>query len=114
MFKLGLIINPLAGIGGSVALKGSDGAETVKEAFARGAVKKSADRTAIALQQLLPYKENIQIITASDEMGQATAEKLGFNCQVIYSAENTQTNAQDTHHLASLLKESAVDLILFQ
>lgn len=113
MFKLGLIINPLAGIGGSVALKGSDGAETVREAFARGAVKKSADRTEVALQQLLPYKENIQIVTASDEMGQTTAEQLGFNCELIYSPANAETTPEDTHKLASKLKEYGVDLILF-
>lgn len=39
MFRLGFIINPVAGIGGAVGLKGSDG--VVDEAIARGAVPKA-------------------------------------------------------------------------
>ena len=59
MLTLGLIINPLAGIGGSVGLKGSDGAEIVKEAFSRGATCKSSERTRLALNVLTAIKDQI-------------------------------------------------------
>jgi len=49
-FRFGLVVNPYAGIGGSVALKGSDGAEIRQEALARGAEQKSVKRTLQALQ----------------------------------------------------------------
>ena len=42
MFRLGFIINPVAGIGGAVGLKGSDG--MVAEALARGAIPRAQDR----------------------------------------------------------------------
>ena len=49
-FKLGLIVNPVAGLGGSVALKGSD--NMTKEALAKGAVPKANLRCINALQAL--------------------------------------------------------------
>jgi len=53
MFKLGLIINPVAGIGGKVGLKGSDGAETQQKALCMGAKPESGDKTRIAIRQLV-------------------------------------------------------------
>ena len=68
-FNLGLVINPIAGIGGSVALKGSDGEGVAEQAIALGATAKSNARAALALEILLPYKDNIVIYTASGRYG---------------------------------------------
>ncbi|MGZ4200294.1 MAG: ATP-NAD kinase, partial [Thermoleophilia bacterium] len=44
MKKLGLIVNPVAGVGGRVGLKGSDGAEVLRAALERGAVREAPQR----------------------------------------------------------------------
>ena len=63
MKKLGLIINPIAGMGGSVGLKGTD--NTAAEAFRRGAVPRAGDRAKAALSELLPVKGEILVYTLS-------------------------------------------------
>ena len=63
MKKLGLIINPIAGMGGSVGLKGTD--NTAAEAFRRGAVPRAGDRAKAALSELLPVTEEILVYTLS-------------------------------------------------
>ncbi|WP_440056736.1 ATP-NAD kinase family protein (plasmid) [Pseudoalteromonas sp. T1lg65] len=111
-FKLGLIVNPVAGLGGSVALKGSDGADTAEQALALGATPKSNERTKLALSQLLPYQSDLVIYTASGEMGEHTAKAMGFTTNVIYQAPD-KTTPEDTEQVAQLLLEQKVDLILF-
>ncbi|OYW94534.1 MAG: hypothetical protein B7Z18_04885, partial [Alishewanella sp. 32-51-5] len=49
-FRLGLIVNPLAGLGGSVGLKGSDG--MAEQALALGAVPMAQQRARQSLEQL--------------------------------------------------------------
>ena len=111
MFKLGLIINPLAGIGGSVALKGSDGADTVREALARGAEPKAGLRT---LQALEPLKGlELEIITYPAEMGADIARQAGFEPTVIGTIDSGATTAADTERAALQLAEHNIDLLLF-
>ena len=111
-FKLVLIVNPVAGLGGSVALKGSDGEDTAAKAIALGAEPKSNSRTKAALEVLVPHQSNITIYTVNDEMGEQTAKALGFNTQVVYQS-NSPTTSDDTEAAARLLQQQGVDLILF-
>jgi len=111
-FKLGLIVNPVAGLGGSVALKGSDGEDTAAKAIALGAEPKSNSRTKAALEVLVPHQSNITIYTVNDEMGEQTAKSLGFNTQVVYQS-SSPTTSDDTEAAARLLQQQGVDLILF-
>ncbi|MBA6327161.1 ATP-NAD kinase family protein [Colwellia sp. MB02u-6] len=116
-FKLGLVINPIAGIGGSVALKGSDGIGIAEQAIALGATAKSNTRALLALEILLPYKENIIIYTASGDMGEHTAKALGFNTQVVYKLEHRlehrPTTELDTEQAVSACITKDIDLLLF-
>ena len=80
-FRLGVIINPLAGLGGSVALKGSDGVAV--EAIAKGAIPKAQMRMQQALNVILPFIKQIDIITASGDMGGSLCRQMGFSTQDI-------------------------------
>ncbi|MDG1750478.1 MAG: ATP-NAD kinase family protein [Thalassotalea sp.] len=113
IFKLGLIINPIAGIGGSVALKGSDGEGIAEKARLLGAQAKANDRAKLALEILLPYQNRIEIYTASGSMGAETARSLGFKVNVIYQSPSVETSAQDTENTVLALLDQNIDLLLF-
>lgn len=109
--KLGLIINPVAGLGGSVGLKGSDG--LVEEALARGAIPQSENRAKVALRELLGMKDSVTVYTGPGSMGQTLAAELGFACVVMDNARTGATTAEDTRALSRWLQEQGMDLILF-
>jgi predicted polyphosphate/ATP-dependent NAD kinase len=110
-FKLGFIINPIAGIGGSVALKGSDG--MVMHALALGAKPQANSRAKLALEVLLPYQDEIIIYTANALMGEQCARELGFEVEVLYHAKNKHTQSNDSQLAAEALLANGVDIILF-
>lgn len=110
-FKLGFIINPIAGIGGSVALKGSDG--MAMHALALGAKPQANARATLALEVLLPYQEDIVIYTANEQMGEQCARDLGFKVEVLYQAKHRNTLSDDSQLAAQALLAHGVDIILF-
>lgn len=113
MFKLGLIVNPFAGIGGPVGLKGSDGEATVAEAFARGAEARSPVRARRALEVLLPLKDRLTLYCYPGAMGEQEACDCGFEPVVIGSVRSEQTTPEDTEAAACALQALGMDLILF-
>ncbi|MBA6349954.1 MULTISPECIES: ATP-NAD kinase family protein [unclassified Colwellia] len=114
MFKLGFIINPIAGIGGSVALKGSDGDGIAEQALALGATAKANQRASLALSILLPYRDDIIVYCANDLMGEMAAQALGFKTQVVFQTDKPEhTTAEDTENTVKALLAEHVDILLF-
>ena len=111
MKKLGLIINPVAGMGGRVGLKGTDGAERYHKALELGALPQAAERTETALRQIKPG-DDITIYTCSGDMGEHVARKCGFTPEIVYHSE-ARTGGEDTVKATEALKNMGVDLILF-
>ncbi|WP_285163012.1 ATP-NAD kinase family protein [Shewanella goraebulensis] len=108
-FRLGLIINPLAGLGGSVGLKGSD--NVAQLAFEKGAEPKAGLRMQQALAVIEPFKDQIDIITASGDMGQNLAVEMGFSVTCIhsYQANDTALQSSDSNQSSSVYQSSADD-----
>jgi len=112
--KLGFVINPLAGIGGSVALKGSDGDDIVELALSRGASLQAEKRASAAVQQFseLAIAEQLDMITAAGSMGEDVLRANGLSCEIVYTAAEHTTSA-DTRVVVTLFVEQGVDLIVF-
>lgn len=111
--KLGLIINPWAGIGGPAGLKGSDGAETVERALAAGIRPQSQRRAAIALEALKPYAGQLELVTFADDMGESLARELGFNVVVAGAAQGERSTPEDSESAARAIRDAGADLIVF-
>lgn len=114
---VGLLVNPIAGIGGRVGLKGSDGVDTVRRALALGASPEAGTRAASAIRELLarwpaPGKPPL-VLAGPLEMGEASAVAAGTQPLVIGSIAPGATTAADTMRLARLMTEHGVDLLLF-
>lgn len=109
--RLGLIVNPLAGLGGRVGLKGSDG--VADEAIKRGAKPVSGERAVRALRRLAASNPRISLIAARGGMGQEAAAGAGFLVQLISAEPDAETAAADTRAAASEMMAAAVDLVLF-
>lgn len=110
-FHLGLIINPLAGLGGPAALKGSDG--VAAEALARGAEPRAALRTRIALECLRPLRERIEFLSFPGPMGGDLLREMGFAHRLLRELGDQPTSADDTRQAVAALQEAGVALILF-
>lgn len=113
MFKLGLIVNPIAGMGGSVGLKGTDGTETLQMALQRGAVPSSPKRAAFVLEKLSSISDKFQLITCPGIMGEDIAKKCDIACEVLKMDVTDNTKPDHTRQAAGMLLQENVNLLLF-
>jgi predicted polyphosphate/ATP-dependent NAD kinase len=112
MSRLGLIVNPIAGLGGRVGLKGSDGADVQRQARALGAEAHAGERAAAALSRLQAVT-GLEIVTYPGEMGADAARAAGFEPLVIGDIAPGATTAADTRRAAQQMHDLGVDLLLF-
>ena len=111
--RVGLIVNPVAGLGGRVGLKGSDGAAIQQRALELGAVPRALDRTTEALVRLRPIAGEFEFVTYPGEMGEEAARRSEFDPAVIGAIVPGRTTAEDTRAAACEMRRLAVELLLF-
>lgn len=112
MVKLGFIVNPIAGMGGKVGLKGTDGHEILQTARELGAEPEAPAKASKALEVLLPLKGKCTIFTGPLDMGENEARALGFEPVVLGEAKD-ETGPEDTEQVARQMLAHGVDLLLF-
>jgi Uncharacterized conserved protein len=112
--KVGLIVNPIAGVGGRTGLKGSDGEKIQRKARALGGEPVAPARAIEALQQLTSIMDRIELVTYPYEMGEEEAVKCGFDpIRIGLAISRGKTRAIDTKNAAREMLDLKVDLIIF-
>ena len=110
--RLGLIINPIAGMGGSVGLKGTDG-DLAAKAQAMGAAPVAGPRAVTALTQLSELRKELLVLTCSGDMGATAAETAGLNSRIVSGVGCAETTAEDTRTAANAILGHRPLLFLF-
>ena len=108
---LGVLVNPYAGLGGSVALKGSDGVQTRDEALRRGAKPQAPGRMSRALKALSAATK-VSVLTWGGDMGENSCRSANVPCTVIGESP-MPSSPDDTRAAAAALKAAGAELILF-
>ncbi|MFC6988230.1 ATP-NAD kinase family protein [Haloplanus sp. GCM10025708] len=106
--RIGVVVNPIAGMGGRVGLKGTD--SKVAEARERGAEPRAPGRARRALRAL---PDGVEILTWGDPMGGGVARDAGFDPEILGRPEGSETTADDTRRAVETFVEADVDLVLF-
>lgn len=109
---IGVVTNPVAGVGGPAGLSGSDGVEVQRLAVERGSVSRVHDRTVTALRELAQRYPEATIVTAAADMGERAVIEAGFTPEVVYEPEMPST-AEDTVRAVEALVARGATLVLF-
>jgi len=110
MKNIGLIVNPVAGMGGTVGLKGTDG-DFYFKALELGAIPVTPYRTHDFLS-FIEHREDIKIFTPPGIMGENILKQTELKYIVTGQIAET-TTSEDTVKIARLLLEKGMDLLVF-
>jgi NAD+ kinase len=118
MHRIGVVVNPIAGMGGRVGLKGTDG--KVEEAVERGAEPRAPGRAVDALAALRERAaglgEDVELLAWGGRMGAEEAREAGFDPVVVggpASDDVGETTGEDTREAVRAFVDAGVDLVLF-
>ena len=110
--KVGFLVNPIAGMGGTVGLKGTDGSEILEEAIARGAQRTSPRRAVATLKLIGQRRLDLEFVTCGGDMGESELKEAGINGQIVHSPGEPSTR-DDTVVAAKAFLAEGVDIVLF-
>jgi len=107
--RIGLIVNPLAGVGGPLALKGSDG-DLGRRALRAGAPLRAPPRALLAVRALAGAP--VELFTIAGAMGEDVARDAGLEPRVVHQGA-CPTTAADTRDAAMKLAMAGVGVLAF-
>ena len=116
VLKIGLIVNPIAGVGGSLGLKGSDVlSESAAALVSVGSagLSRSMSRAQRAIAPLISCIDQVSFVTWGGAMGQSLFESLGMECEVLGACNRSHYSAKDTCQGAKAMAAAGVDIVVF-
>jgi len=111
--RLGLVVNPVAGLGGPAGLKGSDGADTQELARVRGAEPHAGERAIRSLRVLAAAVPDAVVLTAGGPMGADAVTAAGLRPEVVWTPDSPTTDGADTTDATAALVTAGAGLVLF-
>lgn len=112
ILTVGVLVNPFAGVGGAVGLKGSDGRATREEALSRGAIPMAVERMTRALATVVASHERVRWLTWGGAMGEQSCRAAGITPRVLGESPSP-SEAEHSRDAARALLEAGADLLLF-
>jgi len=115
--RIGFIVNPIAGMGGRVGLKGTDG--VVELAIERGAVPTAGSRAVEALQALRTQlaqatdPPEISWLTCGGAMGADALRAAGFDTIEVLHRPGDPVTDEDTRTATRAFVDAGAELVLF-
>lgn len=109
---IGFIVNPIAGMGGAVGLKGTDTRDVLEKAISLGAKPVAPLKADFFLRELVPFKEKLKLLVGAGAMGEDEVKKFGFKFDVI-GERKEETTAEDTVRIAEEIRRRGVDILVF-
>jgi len=110
--RVGFLVNPIAGMGGAVGLKGTDGKKTLRDAVRKGAKPISLERALRCLKEIQKRSQGIEFLIAPGKMGTTIADELKLDYDSV-GRIGKNTTSDDTIRIAHLMRRKRVDLIIF-
>src|SRR6267378_3304659 len=110
--QVAFLVNPIAGMGGAVALKGTDG-EALKEALARGATPRAPARASDFVRAAAALSLSIRWLTCAGPMGENVLASAKTPHEVVSKPHGAVTTPADTAAACRVFLDRKVDLIAF-
>jgi len=110
--RVGFLVNPIAGMGGAVGLKGTDSKKILRDAIRKGAKPVSLERGLRFLDGIQRRSQDIEFLTAPGSMGASIADQLKLEHELVGRIGKT-TTSNDSIRITRLMRRKKVDLIVF-
>ena len=112
MKRVGFLVNPIAGMGGAVGLKGTDG-EAYNEALKLGAEPVTPERARMFLSSI-KNRDEIFLVSAPGVMGENLVKESQIKYCVLGSLGSEETTSiEDTKRIVEEMIKENIDILVF-